>query len=148
MRFSSSALVMPQRFKGVGGDDREHVFTQSFKVFRSHWQLSLHAAIHPRSFSRIRLLQYGHSCGGGRRKIDDGLAHRRQAWLRRRSVDSFFSAPPVRGDGVARQRRRSWSLARGGISSRELNYPQIVRCARLRERNPCNHHDHVARHDG
>ena len=45
-------------------------------------------------------------------EIDDCLAYRRQAWLRRRSVDSFFSAPPVRGDGVARRRRRSWSSAR------------------------------------
>src|SRR6476646_2774971 len=45
-------------------------------------------------------------------EIDDGVAHRWQAWLRRRSVDSFFSAPLVRGDGVARRRRRSWSSAR------------------------------------
>jgi hypothetical protein len=34
-------------------------------------------------------------------EIDDGVAYRRQAWLRRRSVDSFFSAPPVRGEDVA-----------------------------------------------
>src|SRR6476620_12195343 len=45
-------------------------------------------------------------------EIDDGVAHRWQAWLRRRSVDSFFSAPLVRGEGVARRRRRSWSSAR------------------------------------
>jgi hypothetical protein len=44
-------------------------------------------------------------------EIDDGVAHRRQAWLRRRPVDSFFP-PLVRGDGVARRRRRSWSSAR------------------------------------
>src|SRR6516162_5665616 len=46
-------------------------------------------------------------------EIDDGLAHSRQAWLGRRSVDSFFSALPVRGDGVAGKRMRSWSSARG-----------------------------------
>src|SRR6476469_718736 len=45
-------------------------------------------------------------------EIDDGVAYGRQAWLRRRSVDSFFSAPLARGDGVARKRRRSWSSAR------------------------------------
>jgi hypothetical protein len=45
-------------------------------------------------------------------EIDDGVAYRRQAWLRRRSVDSFFSAPLEQGDGVAGRRRRSWSSAR------------------------------------
>src|SRR6476659_11205084 len=45
-------------------------------------------------------------------EIDDGVAYGRRAWLRRRSVDSFFSAPLARGDGVARKRRRSWSSAR------------------------------------
>jgi hypothetical protein len=45
-------------------------------------------------------------------EIDDGVAHGRQARLRRRSVDSFFSAPLVRGDAVARRRRRSWSSVR------------------------------------
>src|SRR5215471_18763445 len=45
-------------------------------------------------------------------EIDDGVAYRRQTWLRRRSVDSFFSAPLVRGDGVARRCRRSWSSGR------------------------------------
>src|SRR5262245_47761849 len=29
-------------------------------------------------------------------EIDDGVAYGRQGWLRRRSVDSFFSAPLVR----------------------------------------------------
>src|SRR5215471_6672987 len=38
--------------KGVGGDDREHVFTQGLKVFCSHWQLSRHTAVHPRTPSR------------------------------------------------------------------------------------------------
>src|SRR6478672_3995867 len=45
-------------------------------------------------------------------EIDYGVAYGRQAWLSRRSVDSFFSAPLARGDGVARKRRRSWSSAR------------------------------------
>ncbi len=45
-------------------------------------------------------------------EIDDGVTYGGHGWLRWRPVDSFFSAPLVRGDGVARRRRRSWSSAR------------------------------------
>ena len=45
-------------------------------------------------------------------EIDDGMTYCGHGWLRRRPVDSFFSAPRVRGDGVARRCRRSWSLGR------------------------------------
>ncbi|OKO70528.1 hypothetical protein AC629_40260 [Bradyrhizobium sp. NAS80.1] len=32
--------------KGAGGDDREHVFTQSLNVICSHWQLSWAYGMH------------------------------------------------------------------------------------------------------
>jgi hypothetical protein len=46
-------------------------------------------------------------------EIDYGVTYGRHCWLRRRSVDSFFSAPRVRGDDVAGRRRRSLSSGRG-----------------------------------
>src|SRR4051812_2944310 len=46
-------------------------------------------------------------------EIDDGVTYGGHGWLRRRSVDSFFSAPRVRGDDVAGRRRRSLSSGRG-----------------------------------
>src|SRR6266567_6565727 len=42
-------------------------------------------------------------------EFDDGVAYGRQARLRRWAVDSFFSAPLVRDDGVGGMRKRSWS---------------------------------------
>jgi hypothetical protein len=42
-------------------------------------------------------------------EFDDGVAHGREARLRRWAVDSFFSAPLVRDDGVGGMRKRSWS---------------------------------------
>ena len=42
-------------------------------------------------------------------EFDDGVAHGRQGRLRRRAVDSFFSAPLVRGDDAGGMRKRSWS---------------------------------------
>jgi hypothetical protein len=42
-------------------------------------------------------------------EIDDGLAYGRQAWLRRWTVDSFFSAPLVRDGDAGGMRKRSWS---------------------------------------
>ncbi|SHL85205.1 hypothetical protein SAMN05444321_4332 [Bradyrhizobium lablabi] len=42
-------------------------------------------------------------------EIDDGLAYGRQARLRRRTVDSFFSAPLVRDGDAGGMRKRSWS---------------------------------------
>jgi hypothetical protein len=46
-------------------------------------------------------------------EIDDGVTYGGHGWLRRRSVDSFFSAPRVRGDDVAGRRRQSLSSERG-----------------------------------
>src|SRR5579872_7413528 len=46
-------------------------------------------------------------------EIDDGVTYGGHGWLRRRSVDSFFSAPRVRGDDVAGRRRQSLSSGRG-----------------------------------
>ena len=46
-------------------------------------------------------------------KIDDGVTYGGHGWLRRRSVDSFFSAPRVRGDDAAGRRRQSLSSGRG-----------------------------------
>src|SRR6476660_6837442 len=40
-------------------------------------------------------------------EIDDGVTYGGHGWLRRRSVDSFFSAPCVRGDVAAGRRRQS-----------------------------------------
>src|SRR6478672_13606893 len=42
-------------------------------------------------------------------EIDDGLAHGRQARLRRWTVDSFFSVPLVRDGDTGGMRKRSWS---------------------------------------
>ena len=42
-------------------------------------------------------------------EFDDGVAYGRQAWLRRRPVDSFFSVPLVRVGGAGGMRKRSWS---------------------------------------
>ena len=42
-------------------------------------------------------------------EFDDGVAHGREARLRRWAVDSFFSAPLVRDDGVGGMRKRPWS---------------------------------------
>ncbi len=42
-------------------------------------------------------------------EIDDGMAYGGHGWLRRRPVDSFFSAPRMRGDDVAGRRRQSLS---------------------------------------
>ncbi len=46
-------------------------------------------------------------------ELDDSVAYGRQARLRWWAVDSFFSAPLVRGDDAAGMRKRSWSLAHG-----------------------------------
>ena len=46
-------------------------------------------------------------------EIDDGVAYGGHGWLRRRPVDSFFSAPRMRGDDVAGRRRQSLSSERG-----------------------------------
>ena len=46
-------------------------------------------------------------------EIDDGVTNGGHGWLRRRSVDSFFSASRVRGDDAAGRRRQSLSSARG-----------------------------------
>jgi hypothetical protein len=46
-------------------------------------------------------------------EIDDGVTYGGQGWLRRRSVDSFFSAPRVRGDDAAGRSRQSLSSGRG-----------------------------------
>ena len=46
-------------------------------------------------------------------EIDDGVTYGGHGWLRRRSVDSFFSAPRMRGDDVAGKRRQSLSSGRG-----------------------------------
>ncbi len=46
-------------------------------------------------------------------EIDDGVTYGWHGWLRRRPVDSFFSAPRMRGDDVAGRRRRSLSSKRG-----------------------------------
>ena len=40
-------------------------------------------------------------------EINDGVTYGGHGWLRRRPVDSFFSAPRVRGGGVAGRRRQS-----------------------------------------
>src|SRR5258708_1901087 len=42
-------------------------------------------------------------------EIDDGLAHGRQARLRRWTVDSFFSVPLVRDGDTGGMRKRPWS---------------------------------------
>ena len=42
-------------------------------------------------------------------EFDDGVAYGREARLRRWAVDSFFSAPLVRDDGVGGMRKRPWS---------------------------------------
>jgi transposase InsO family protein len=42
-------------------------------------------------------------------EIDDGVTYGGHGWLRRRPVDSFFSAPRMRGDDVAGRRRQSLS---------------------------------------
>src|SRR6266404_5588587 len=42
-------------------------------------------------------------------EFDDGVAYGRQAWLRWRSVDSFFSVPLWRCGGAARRRKQSSS---------------------------------------
>jgi hypothetical protein len=42
-------------------------------------------------------------------EIDDGVTYGGHSWLRRRPVDSFFSAPRLRGDDVAGRRRQSLS---------------------------------------
>src|SRR5258706_8749119 len=47
-------------------------------------------------------------------EFDDGVAYGRQAWLRWRSVDSFFSVPLWRCGGAARRRKQSSSLGRDG----------------------------------
>ena len=54
-------------------------------------------------FSAIRALLKRRS----KDEIDDGVTYGGHGWLRRRPVDSFFSAPRVRGDGVAGRRRQS-----------------------------------------
>src|SRR3974390_132702 len=46
-------------------------------------------------------------------EIDDGVTYGGHGWLRRRPVDSFFSAPRKRGDDVAGRRRQSLSSGRG-----------------------------------
>src|SRR4029078_2551688 len=46
--------------------------------------------------------------------VDDGVTHGRQAWLRGRSVDSFFPASLGGGDDVEGTRKRSLSSARVG----------------------------------
>src|SRR5689334_20747284 len=46
-------------------------------------------------------------------EIDDGVTYGWHGWLRRGTVDSFFSAPRVRGDDVAGRRRQSLSSRRG-----------------------------------
>src|ERR1700710_912306 len=40
-------------------------------------------------------------------EVDDGVAHGRQAWLRWRPVDSFFSVPLWRCGSAARRRKLS-----------------------------------------
>src|ERR1035438_6858115 len=42
-------------------------------------------------------------------ELEDGVAYGRQTRLRWRSVDSFFSAPLVRGGDAGGRRKRSWS---------------------------------------
>src|SRR5664279_6319363 len=42
-------------------------------------------------------------------ELDDGVAHGRQAWLRRRPVDSFFPASLLRGGDAGGRRKRSSS---------------------------------------
>ena len=46
-------------------------------------------------------------------EIDDGVTYGGHGWLRRRPVDSFFSAPRMRGGDVAGRRRQSLSSGRG-----------------------------------
>src|ERR1700746_1628767 len=46
-------------------------------------------------------------------EINDGVTYGGHGWLRRRPVDSFFSAPRMRGDDVAGRRRQSLSSGRG-----------------------------------
>ena len=46
-------------------------------------------------------------------EIDDGVTYGGHSRLRRRPVDSFFSAPRLRGDDVAGRRRQSLSSGRG-----------------------------------
>src|SRR5258706_15582157 len=47
-------------------------------------------------------------------EFDDGVAYGRQAWLRWRSVDSFFSVPLWRCGGVAKRRKQLSSLGGDG----------------------------------
>src|SRR5262245_32076537 len=42
-------------------------------------------------------------------EFEDGVAHGRQGWLRRRPVDSFFSALPLRDGDAGGRRKRSLS---------------------------------------
>src|ERR1700680_1435226 len=42
-------------------------------------------------------------------EFDDCVAHGGQSWLRRRAVDSFFSASLLRDGGAGRRRKRSLS---------------------------------------
>lgn len=46
-------------------------------------------------------------------EVDDGVTYGGHGWLRRRPVDSFFSAPRMRGDDAAGRRRQSLSSGRG-----------------------------------
>src|SRR5262245_65493201 len=43
-------------------------------------------------------------------EIDDGVTYGGHGWLRRRPVDSFFSAPALRSDDVARRTRQTSAL--------------------------------------
>src|SRR3954447_5070758 len=46
-------------------------------------------------------------------EVDDGVTYGGHGWMRRRPVDSFFSAPRMRGDDAAGRRRQSLSSRRG-----------------------------------
>src|SRR5215813_14865238 len=60
-------------------------------------------------YSTVRAsLQWSHN------DADDGVTHGGQAWLRWRSVDSFFPVSLGLGDDAEGRRKRSLSLARVG----------------------------------
>src|SRR5437899_39238 len=46
-------------------------------------------------------------------EVHDGVTYGGHGWLRRRPVDSFFSAPRMRGDDAAGRRRQSLSSGHG-----------------------------------
>ncbi len=68
------------------------------------WQIYVTQQSSAEAFSAVRTsLKRSHDA------VDDGVTHGWQAWLRWRSVDSFFSASLGGGGDAEGRRTRSWS---------------------------------------